>query len=105
MPHAIQDLIQAGGKVGHVSADWHLHLNSEIDLLTINKRLLREDRGTHILSEIPSTVHITPPVRIDPKVSIGKGAKIGPNVYLESGAQVGNLAAYALDHGRVFQVV
>jgi NDP-sugar pyrophosphorylase family protein len=28
-------------------------------------------------------------VRIDPRVSIGPDSKIGPNVYLESGASIG----------------
>lgn len=92
LTNLIQRLIAAGGKVNFVNAEWHSQLNTELDLLTINKRFLREGRDTHILSEIPGTVHITPPVRIDPKVSIGQGAKIGPNVYLESGAQVGQKA-------------
>jgi UDP-N-acetylglucosamine diphosphorylase / glucose-1-phosphate thymidylyltransferase / UDP-N-acetylgalactosamine diphosphorylase / glucosamine-1-phosphate N-acetyltransferase / galactosamine-1-phosphate N-acetyltransferase len=86
---AIQGLIGSGGKVGHLTADWHMHLAKELDLLTINKRLLREGRDTHILSEIPSSVQITPPVRIDPQVSVSPGAKLGPNVYLETGASVG----------------
>jgi NDP-sugar pyrophosphorylase family protein len=86
---AIQGLIASGGKVGYLNADWHMHLAKELDLLTINKRLLREGRDTHILSELPSSVQITPPVRIDPRVSVSPGAKLGPNVYLESGASVG----------------
>ncbi len=86
---AIQGLITSGGKIGYYNAEWHMHLAKELDLLTINKRLLREGRDTHILSEIPSSVQITPPVRIDPKVSVSPGAKLGPNVYLETGASVG----------------
>ena len=89
MVTAIQGLLKSGGKVSGVTAEWVLPLTTEIDLLTINKRLLREGKDTHILSELPGTVHIIPPVRIDPQVSIGQGAKIGPNVYLESGAHVG----------------
>ncbi len=89
MVGAVQSLLKADGKVNYVTAEWYLHLNAEIDLLTINKRLLREDRDTHILSELPTSVHVTPPVRIDPQVSIAPGAKIGPNVYIESGAHVG----------------
>jgi len=42
-----------------------------------------------VIDELPGSVHIIPPVRIDPKVSVGLNAKIGPNVYLESGASIG----------------
>ncbi len=89
MARPIQSLINDDGRIGYVNADWRLALATELDLLTINKRLLREERDTHILSELPGSVHITPPVRIDPKVSVGHRAKIGPNVYLESGASIG----------------
>ncbi len=85
----IQSVLAGGGKVNAVTTEWHSCLETELDLLSINRRLLREGRDTHILSEIPTSVHITPPVRIDPRVSIGHGAKIGPNVYLESGTHVG----------------
>lgn len=86
---AIQAGIQDGALVTYVSAEWRLHLTREIDLLGINRLFFEEDRDTHILSEIPPSVHITPPVRIDPKVSVGQDAHIGPNVYLESGSTVG----------------
>ena len=86
----IQKLISDGGRVTFVGSEWHLSLTDERDLLAINRRFLREGRDAHILSELPSSVHITPPVRIDPKVSIGLNAKIGPNVYLESGASIGH---------------
>ena len=86
----MQTLIQDGGRVAYVTAEWRLSLINDLDLLTINKRFLREGRDTHILSELPGSVHILPPVRIDPRVSIGLNAKIGPNVYLESGASIGH---------------
>jgi NDP-sugar pyrophosphorylase family protein len=86
---AIQGLIAAGGKVSYLGAAWHMRLARELDLLAINKRFLREDRDTHTLSELPASVQVIPPVRIDPQVSVGQGAKIGPNVYLESGSYVG----------------
>jgi len=90
MTDPIHALIQDGGHVSYVTAEWHLSLVNDLDLLTINKRFLREGRDTHILSELPGSVHIIPPVRIDPRVSVGLNAKIGPNVYLESGASVGH---------------
>ena len=58
--------------------------------MLINKVYLAEGRDTHILSEIPGSVNLIPPVRIDPNVSIGQSVQIGPNVYVESGAAVGD---------------
>ncbi len=87
--NAIQLAISDGQRVGYVVTDWRLHLTRELDLLAINRYFLQEGRDNHILSEIPGSVHIIPPVRIDPKVSVGQSAQIGPNVYLESGATIG----------------
>jgi len=89
MVKMVQSVLSTGGCVKYHNVEWYMPLTRDLDLLHINKRLLREGRDTHILSEIPGSVHIVPPVRIDPQVSIGQGAKIGPNVYLESGTQVG----------------
>lgn len=89
MAPVVQGLLNARGKVGYLGAEWSMRLASELDLLAVNKYFLREGRDTHILSELPASVYIRPPVRIDPQVSIGRGAKIGPNVYLESGCHVG----------------
>jgi NDP-sugar pyrophosphorylase family protein len=92
MSGLIQALLGAGGRVSYANAEWHMPLTREVDLLSINRRFLREGRDTHILSEIPGSVQIIPPVRIDPQVSVGQNAKIGPNVYLESGSKVGQAA-------------
>lgn len=89
---ALQQVIDDRLPVGCMLADWYVRLNHEGDLLTINKYLLQEGRDAHILSELPGSVHIIPPVRIDPQVSVGQGAFIGPNVYLESGCTVGQNA-------------
>ncbi len=87
---AIQAAIRDGRTVNYVTAQRRLHLTREADLLTITKVFLAEGRDAHILSEIPSSTHIVPPVRIDPNVSVGQNARIGPNVYLERGATVGD---------------
>lgn len=68
---------------------WILQVNSDPDLMLLNYQLLEEGRDAHILSELHSSVHINYPVRIDPGVSIGHNAEIGPHVYLERGASVG----------------
>lgn len=68
---------------------WVLRIESDTDLLSFNRRLLEETNDSHILSELPYSVKVIAPVRIDPQVSVGQGAIIGPNVYLEKGASVG----------------
>jgi len=84
-----QQYIDQGGKVITADTAWILQVMMDGDLLTLNKHLLDEGQDTHILSEIPYTVEIISPVRIDPQVSIGQGTKIGPHVYLERGCTVG----------------
>ncbi len=68
---------------------WILRVESDNNLLTLNRKLLEEGNDTHILSELPYSVKIVPPVRIDPQVIVGEGATIGPNVYLEKGSSIG----------------
>lgn len=87
---AIQLAIADGRLVTYVVTDSRLHLTREADLLAINKVFFAEGRDTHILSEIPASVTIVPPVRIDPNVSVGHAVRLGPNVYLESGSSVGD---------------
>ncbi len=81
--------IRGGGPAYVVDTAWLLQIQTDYDLLTLNKHLLDEGQDAHILSELPGTVQIILPVRIDPQVSIGPGAKIGPYVYLESGCSIG----------------
>ena len=87
--HAIARVINAGGRVGYCIAPWRLHLTREDDLLRINLAFLEERRDAHILSELPASVAVRPPVRVDSQVSVGQNATIGPNAYLESGCTVG----------------
>jgi mannose-1-phosphate guanylyltransferase len=84
--------IRAGGPTFIVDTAWLLQIQTDSDLLTLNRHLLDEGHDAHILSELPSTVRIIPPVRIDPQVSIGPGGKIGPYVYLEGGCSIGRNA-------------
>lgn len=76
-------------KLTLAETSWILRVESDKDLLTLNKRLLEDSSDSHILSELPYTVRIIPPVRIDPQVSVGQGAVIGPHVYVERGASIG----------------
>lgn len=89
LPEVLQRMIADGLPIGHAHAAWALRLIEYADLLAINRLLLREERDAHILSELPGSVQIVPPVRIDPHVSVGQRARIGPNVYLETDCVVG----------------
>ncbi len=71
-------------------ASWILQVETDRDLLTLNRLLLDDVNDAHLLSELPTNVRIHPPVRIDPQVSVGQGAVIGPHVYLERGSQIGS---------------
>lgn len=86
---AIQSLIEAGGKVTFQSTSQRYHFLKEADLYRISRAYLDEGRDAHILSELPGSVTIIPPVRIDPGVVVGQKAKIGPYVYLETGSSIG----------------
>lgn len=93
--------IKQGGGVHLVDTAWTLQIEADSDLLVLNSHLLSEGHDAHILSELPGTVQIIPPVRIDPHVSIGQHAKIGPYVYLEAGCSVGHDAQ--VSHAMVLQ--
>jgi NDP-sugar pyrophosphorylase family protein len=92
-------------KVMLAETSWILRIESDKDLLTLNKKLLEESNDSHILSELPYTVKVIPPVRIDPQVSVGQGAVIGPHVYVERGSSIGYGAkiknAVVLERGNV----
>ncbi len=68
---------------------WILRVENDKDLLTLNKRMLDDSHDGHVLSELPYTAKIIPPVRIDPQVSVGQSVVIGPHVYIERGSSVG----------------
>jgi NDP-sugar pyrophosphorylase family protein len=86
----VQQYVASKGATQIIESAWNLQIETDHDLLTLNKLLLDEGQDAHILSELPYTVQVIPPVRIDPQVSVGQGAKIGPHVYLERGANVGH---------------
>lgn len=68
---------------------WILRIESDKDLLTLNKRMLDDSNDGHVLSELPYTTKVIPPVRIDPQVSVGQRVVIGPHVYIERGGSIG----------------
>lgn len=90
------DIAQQYVRAGHsglvAETSWALQVDTDKDLLTLNRHLLDEHTDGHILSDLPYTVQIIPPVRIDPQVSVGQGAVLGPHVYLARGCNVGTEA-------------
>lgn len=84
---------------------WILRVENDGDLLTLNKRLLDDSHDGHVLSELPYSAKIIPPVRIDPQVSVGQQVVIGPHVYVERGSSIGYGAkiknAVILERGNV----
>ncbi|RMF79311.1 MAG: NDP-sugar synthase [Chloroflexi bacterium] len=81
--------LETGAAISAAETAWTLPIKVDADLLTLNKQLLEHEQDAHILSELTGSVQIVPPVRIDPQVSVGKGAQIGPYVYLERGCSIG----------------
>ncbi len=73
-----------------LETSWIMKLTTDTDLLLLNERFLEAQHDSHILSELPLSVKIIQPVRIDPQVTVGENAIIGPNVYLERGTRIGN---------------
>lgn len=84
--------LQAGGVAHLAETAWTLPVEADYDLLTVNRFFLDDQQDCHILSDVPGSVQIIPPVRIDPQVSVGQGAQIGPRVYLEAGCSIGQYA-------------
>jgi NDP-sugar pyrophosphorylase family protein len=85
--------LQTGKPAFLAESAWTLPVETDHDLLTLNRYFLNDLQDCHILSEVPNNVQIIPPIRIDPQVSIGQGAQIGPRVYLESGCSIGQYAS------------
>lgn len=67
-------------------------LENSRDWLALTAHFLEEGQGSYILSDVDPSVVVNPPVRIDPGVRIGNGAVIGPYVYAETGAKIGEKA-------------
>ena len=88
--HLTQSYLKSNtAKVEVAETSWVLRVERDSDLLLLNKRLLEDSNDSHILSELPYSVKIIPPVRIDPQVSVGQSAIIGPYVYVERGSSIG----------------
>ncbi len=89
MASGIQSMIDSGQVVGALETGWRIHLDIPDDILTASILLMAQYDQPVLNSPIPDSVKIIPPIHIDPGVSVSASAKLGPNVYLESGTVVG----------------
>jgi glucose-1-phosphate thymidylyltransferase len=105
-PDALRLMIEEGGRVGGQVIEDRMTLTDPHDLLTINRHFLHSDPARAIIeSDLPDSVRILPPVRIERGVRVAAGCQIGPEVYLEAGCSLGAGAvvhhAVILRSGRV----
>ncbi|NDJ54484.1 MAG: NDP-sugar synthase [Chloroflexi bacterium] len=81
---AVQAMIDEGAPVGTIEAEWALRIDTPQDLMDANLLCLTDIDTPQILSELPHSVEIIPPVHIDQNVRVGENVVLGPNVYLET---------------------
>jgi bifunctional UDP-N-acetylglucosamine pyrophosphorylase/glucosamine-1-phosphate N-acetyltransferase len=89
---AIQTLIDDGGTVVGVRAAERRQVSTPEELLALTKQLLREEVEPALIApaRVGEGTDLIGPLRIDAGVEIGDHCEIGPHVYLESGASLGN---------------
>lgn len=95
---ALQLALAAGEKIGAATTPWRLHLTHPHDLLHLNSWYLQQEGVSRVFSALPPSTQVIPPVQVDPDVHIGENVTLGPYVYLESGATIG-------DHARLHHAV
>jgi len=92
---AIQELIDAGGRVVGLRAAERLQVSTPEDLLALTRRLLSaRSEPTHVeTTSVGHGTELMEPLRIDHGVAMGDGCAVGPEVFLESGCRIGNRVA------------
>ena len=87
---AIQMLIERTGQVVGVLTTARQQVTNAADLLALNAHYLNDDLTNCVChSPLPADVTLVAPVAIEAGVEIGSGCRIGPNVYVETGARIG----------------
>ena len=90
---AIQMLIDRTGQVMGVLTSARQQVTNAVDLLTLNVEYLQADSTRCVChSPLPADVTLVAPVVIESGATIGAGSIIGPRVYVESGARIGECA-------------
>lgn len=89
---AIQMMISEGVEVGGTLFQSYFALTSAEDLLELNRHMLRiEAEEPHIIpSKVGRQTKLLAPLRIEKGTTIGSGCTIGPEVYIERDAQIGD---------------
>jgi UDP-3-O-[3-hydroxymyristoyl] glucosamine N-acyltransferase len=75
--------------VGAVKVVGCVELDGPDDLLAANMRALAGLDQPVLLSDLPPSTTVVPPVRVDAGVAVGERVRLGPNVYVESGSRIG----------------
>jgi glucose-1-phosphate thymidylyltransferase len=88
---AIQSVIDRDGEVTGVFTETRDDLTTTDDCLLLNALYLRRELDGHCEApeDLPASVRLIPPVRIDRGVKVGADSVVGPDVYLERGSEVG----------------
>jgi dTDP-glucose pyrophosphorylase len=89
---AIQNLIDQGGDVRAFALSDRKDLTHPDDLLEINLRFLAQIQpNTNVnLGTVAANTRLVSPFHIEAGVKIGANCTIGPNVYIETGATIGD---------------
>jgi len=88
---AIQMLIERDGEVTGVFTEGRDDLTTLDDCLRLNALYLRNelDGDCDVPEDLPESVQLIPPVRIDGGVKVGADSVVGPDVYVERGSEIG----------------
>ena len=90
-PDVLRLMIQDGRRVSGVTIDERMTLTRPDDLLALNRYLLRMDPAAMTVSvDLPVGTVLRPRVCVEVGVVLGKSCEIGPDVYIETGATVGD---------------
>lgn len=89
---AIQMLIDGGGVVTGVRAAQRTQVSNPEDLLTLTRLLFSEEGASGRPAPVPAGHgrHFVEPCRVELGVVLGDGCSIGPEVFLESGCEIGS---------------
>jgi dTDP-glucose pyrophosphorylase len=89
---AMQELIEKDGDVYGLLLPHRIDLTHPSDLLQLNLHFLQQSNAETLMSKVDSRngSRFIDPVLIENKVTIGNNCKIGPNVFIESGAIIGD---------------
>jgi bifunctional UDP-N-acetylglucosamine pyrophosphorylase/glucosamine-1-phosphate N-acetyltransferase len=104
---AIQGLIDAGRRVVGVRAEKRLQVSSSEDLLRLTRRFFAQNSEPREVdsASVGSRTKLVEPLRVERGAVVGDDCELGPEVFLESGCEIGRGAvvrrSIVLRDGRV----